>query len=270
MRKAYSIMFIFIFALSLIAASAISATYDESETVSPEDYEAGWLLWISDGDDVDFEIDSNEPINVYIMDSTAYYSIPSQSTYSASDFSDNEYSRTGVTSTSFTWTVPDTQTYYLVMFNPSQTTDADVDYSYTDTLSSSIEDGLWGASLCGGAICAVVAVVWIIFFAIAIWVYKDAEKRGKSGALWLIICLLTGIIGIIIWLIVRPKEIAGQQPGQPMPGPQQPYAPGAAPPPATAQQPQQPQQQTCPGCGAPIRYIDQYQRWYCDRCQKYL
>jgi len=35
-------------------------------------------------------------------------------------------------------------------------------------------------------------------------VYRDAEKRGKSGALWLIIVIILGLIGIIIWLIVRP------------------------------------------------------------------
>jgi predicted nucleic acid-binding Zn ribbon protein len=36
--------------------------------------------------------------------------------------------------------------------------------------------------------------------------YKDAEKRGKSGVLWLIIGLLFGLIGLIVWLIVRPPE----------------------------------------------------------------
>jgi hypothetical protein len=39
---------------------------------------------------------------------------------------------------------------------------------------------------------------------VAIWFYKDAEKRGKSGGLWLIIVILLGLIGIIIWLLVRP------------------------------------------------------------------
>jgi hypothetical protein len=48
-------------------------------------------------------------------------------------------------------------------------------------------------------------IIWfVVFFLIAIWVYSDAEKRGKSGALWLIIVILLGLIGIIIWLIVRP------------------------------------------------------------------
>ncbi len=49
-------------------------------------------------------------------------------------------------------------------------------------------------------------IIWIIIaILIAIWVYRDAEKRGSSGALWLIIVIFTGIIGLIIWLVVRPS-----------------------------------------------------------------
>ena len=62
-----------------------------------------------------------------------------------------------------------------------------------------------------GLICGLIIVIWIVFILIAIWVYKDAEKRGSSGVLWLIIVILTGIIGIIIWLIVRPP--IGGHPG---------------------------------------------------------
>ena len=53
--------------------------------------------------------------------------------------------------------------------------------------------------------------VWIIIaILIAVWVYRDAEKRGESGALWLIIVLITGIIGLIIWLIIRrDKPVSG-------------------------------------------------------------
>ena len=34
---------------------------------------------------------------------------------------------------------------------------------------------------------------------------------------------------------------------------------------------QQPQTtvQTCPTCGGPLRYIEQYQRWWCDKDKKY-
>jgi sporulation protein YlmC with PRC-barrel domain len=35
---------------------------------------------------------------------------------------------------------------------------------------------------------------------------------------------------------------------------------------------QQPQTtvQTCPTCGGPLRYIGQYQRWWCDKDKKYV
>ncbi|MBA3043648.1 hypothetical protein FP804_00755 [archaeon] len=68
-------------------------------------------------------------------------------------------------------------------------------------------DYMTGYGLCAGAACIIPIIIWIVFLFIAIWVYKDAEKRGKSGALWLIIVLITGIIGLIIWFVVRPKEI---------------------------------------------------------------
>ena len=47
-------------------------------------------------------------------------------------------------------------------------------------------------------------LIWLIFaIVIAVWMYKDAESRGESGVLWLIIALIAGIIGLIIWLIIR-------------------------------------------------------------------
>jgi TctA family transporter len=54
------------------------------------------------------------------------------------------------------------------------------------------------------ALMIAIAVIWfVVAILIAVWVYRDAESRGESGALWLIIVLITGIIGLIIWLIVR-------------------------------------------------------------------
>ena len=38
--------------------------------------------------------------------------------------------------------------------------------------------------------------------------------------------------------------------------------------PTQPQQPQ-PQQPVCPTCRGPLSYIQQYQRWYCYKCQKY-
>ena len=64
-----------------------------------------------------------------------------------------------------------------------------------------------GDPLLGGAFVAICLGVLVINIFIMIWVYKDAEARGESGALWLIIVLFAGIIGLIIWLVVRPPTV---------------------------------------------------------------
>jgi hypothetical protein len=61
---------------------------------------------------------------------------------------------------------------------------------------------LLGGALVGSC-CLIYLLFLILWILIGIWVYKDAERRGKSGALWLIIVILLGWIGIIIWLIIR-------------------------------------------------------------------
>ena len=56
----------------------------------------------------------------------------------------------------------------------------------------------------GTMCCFIVLIPVIIGILLGIWVYKDAEKRGKSGIMWLLIVWVLGIIGLIIWLVVRP------------------------------------------------------------------
>jgi hypothetical protein len=45
-----------------------------------------------------------------------------------------------------------------------------------------------------------------IQLALAFWVYKDATKRGMENAMLLtIVTALTGLIGLLIYLLMRPK-----------------------------------------------------------------
>jgi hypothetical protein len=84
-----------------------------------------------------------------------------------------------------------------------------------------------------GMICVICPILWfVIWILVAVWVYRDAEKRGASGVLWLIVVILLGIIGLIIYLIVRPKTMA-PPPGMPPPG-YAPPPPGWQPPPPQA------------------------------------
>ena len=79
------------------------------------------------------------------------------------------------------------------------------DGSWDDYYGNEAAAATWGLFGLTGIVCVVVFLIpLIIGILLAIWVYKDAEKRGSSGILWLIIVLLTGIIGLIIWLVVRP------------------------------------------------------------------
>jgi len=67
----------------------------------------------------------------------------------------------------------------------------------------------------GLTMCLLIFVVpLIIAILICIWLYKDAERRGKQGILWVLLLILASIffnfIGliavIVIWLLTRPPE----------------------------------------------------------------
>ncbi len=59
-----------------------------------------------------------------------------------------------------------------------------------------------------GASCLLPIFSLIIGIGIGVWVYRDAESRGMSGALWLIISFLLSIVGLIIYLIVRKDKVS--------------------------------------------------------------
>ncbi len=74
----------------------------------------------------------------------------------------------------------------------------------------------WFFPLFGGLFCFILVIPIVISILIGVWMYKDANKRGENGVLWLIVGLIAGIIGLIIWLIVRPKEAPYDEHGKPL------------------------------------------------------
>ncbi len=58
-----------------------------------------------------------------------------------------------------------------------------------------------------GCTCIVVIVALGIQIALAVWVYKDARSRGMENAMLLtVLTVFTGLLGLIIYLLMRPKE----------------------------------------------------------------
>ena len=72
---------------------------------------------------------------------------------------------------------------------------------------SFFDDPFWGFFLFGGVYFVVCCGYFIVSVLLAIWVYMDAESRGESGVLWLLVVLIGGVIGLIVWLVVRPPEL---------------------------------------------------------------
>lgn len=117
----------------------------------------------------------------------------------------------------------------------------------------------------GGLLCAILVGSLVLWIIVGIWVYKDAESRGMGGVLWLIVVILLGLIGIIIYLIVRgshpvlPAGGMGPQPGYgayPPPGYASPpgYSPppGYAPPPGAQVPTPAPSGSVCKNCRAAL------------------
>jgi len=94
-------------------------------------------------------------------------------------------------------------------------------------------------------------VLFLVWIAVVIWVYRDAERRGMNGVLWALLVFLGNLIGLLIYLIVRsdpgkapPKETASQ----PCPKCQKPVSPGFAYCPYCGAA----MHSVCPGCGKPV------------------
>jgi len=46
-------------------------------------------------------------------------------------------------------------------------------------------------------------VIAIVHILTAIWVYQDIRKRGVGSGIWIVLALLTGLLGTLVYAIVR-------------------------------------------------------------------
>ncbi len=134
-----------------------------------------------------------------------------------------------------------------------------------------------------GLLCFIPIIPFILQLVIAYWMYKDAKKRGEEEVLWLLVGLVGGVVGLIIWLIVRPnvsrrkRDYLKQSWKNSSPNlKRRPYRPKSrkkqslySPPPPPQQESSERQKLECEVCGREMRYIVEYERWYCDSCRSY-
>lgn len=77
---------------------------------------------------------------------------------------------------------------------------------------------------------------------------KDPLKGSIEQAVWYgyaicisVIAIVVIVVVVVVWLVLKKRKTKAQPPSQ-----------------------------VCPTCNSPIRFIQEHQKWYCDRCLKYL
>lgn len=70
------------------------------------------------------------------------------------------------------------------------------------------DDAAAGAAACGclGFVGVIIVAVLAINIAILVWVARDAKARGMDNSVvWMILVMLTGLLGLLIYILSRPK-----------------------------------------------------------------
>ncbi len=196
--------------LTLLAIPAVSASPlnedSGSESIAQDQY---WYYRVElpNGGGVEYDISADASINVYFMDEVNMLRYSSGQSFQYVD--EGSVLNTQHAKTYFTISNSSGGNYYIVV-ETAGPWGANFTYEirYGEDLEMSFFDFFGALGVLGCLIGVIVLFVWLY---VLYWVYKDAKRRGKSGALWLIIVFFLGIIGLIIWLIVRPKEIKGEK-----------------------------------------------------------
>ena len=167
-----TLVIILLLGLSVVAAGDTTEKTDVS--IDPEDDETVSLFLANKGEKVDVKVTSDIPVNVYIIASGDY-------SYIDDDYSKAKKTVEGTTSTSFTYKIPDDQSYYLIIYNPSNSTTATVDYSYTDFLEKRAEEavGFLGMAI-GICIAIVIAVIVVIVLIIYFLIRSSSRKKQQQ------------------------------------------------------------------------------------------
>jgi len=56
----------------------------------------------------------------------------------------------------------------------------------------------------GKPILVLIAIVHIL---LAIWVFQDIRKKSDSSGIWIVLALLTGLLGVLVYAVVRLGDI---------------------------------------------------------------
>ena len=56
---------------------------------------------------------------------------------------------------------------------------------------------------CEGVVGLLLALCMIVHILVAVWVYMDIRQLGRGSGIWIVIALLTGLLGALVYAVVR-------------------------------------------------------------------
>ena len=55
----------------------------------------------------------------------------------------------------------------------------------------------------GGAVCVLLLICVIVRILLAVWVYMDIRQLGRGSGIWIVIVLMAGLLGALVYAVVR-------------------------------------------------------------------
>ena len=52
-------------------------------------------------------------------------------------------------------------------------------------------------------LCGIILVCLVVHLLLAIWVYQDIRRRNAGSGLWIVVTLLTGLLGALVYAVAR-------------------------------------------------------------------
>ncbi|MFP3871732.1 MAG: GLUG motif-containing protein [Candidatus Aenigmatarchaeota archaeon] len=105
----------------------------------------------------------------------------------------------------------------------------------------------------------------------AVFEEKEDDGEGSLGFpsdYWWLITLVVIVVVIVVGLVAWKKKSSAQQSSQ-QNKKTHPVQGGSSHKQSSQRQKNEYRSNLCPTCGQPIRYIKEYDRWYCDNCEEY-
>jgi hypothetical protein len=51
----------------------------------------------------------------------------------------------------------------------------------------------------------------VVHILVAVWVYKDIRTRGTGSGIWIVIALISGLLGALVYAVVRLGDVKDQR-----------------------------------------------------------